>query len=82
MRISTLPIAQQYTCQLKIANVFEPMDSLPIIYGAQTRLTLSGAVHLDMPSQVVVTCGSDAPAKLLKVRFNALHVDRMNSIAQ
>ncbi len=46
----TLPIAQQYTCQLKVANLTGPVDSLPIIYGLQARLNLGGAVHLSTPA--------------------------------
>jgi hypothetical protein len=74
----TLPIAQQYTCQIKVANQPDPVDSLPIIYGVQARLNLGGAVHLYTPAQVTLSCGADAPARLLKVRLTALHVDRIN----
>ena len=62
----TLPIGQQYTCQLKVANQTEPVDSLPILYALQTRVSLGGAVHLFSPTQVTLSCGSDAPARLLK----------------
>jgi hypothetical protein len=75
---ATLPIGQQYTCQLKVANQTDPVDSLPFIYGLQTRLSLGGAVHLYTPAQVTLSCGSDAPARLLKARLNALHVDHIN----
>jgi hypothetical protein len=74
----TLPIAQQYTCQLKVANVPDPVDALPIIYGVQTRLSLGGALHLYTPAQVTLSCGSDAPSNVLRARLNALHVDRID----
>lgn len=74
----TLPIAQQYTCQLKMANQTDPVDSLPIIYGLQTRLSLSGVVRVGSPAPLVLSCGSDGPARLLKGRLNVLHVDQIN----
>ena len=76
---TTLPIGQQYTCQLKVANQTDPVDSLPIIYGVQTRLNLGGAVHLYAPAQVTLSCGSDSPARLLKARLTALQVDHINT---
>jgi hypothetical protein len=75
---ATLPIGQQYTCQLKVANQTDPVDSLPVIYGVQTRLHLAGVVHLYSAALVTLSCGSDAPARLLKGRLHALHVDRIN----
>jgi hypothetical protein len=74
----TLPIGQQYTCQLKVATQTDPIDSLPILYAGQTRLNLGGGVHLYMPAMVTLSCGADAPARLLKARLNALHVDQIN----
>jgi hypothetical protein len=76
---NTIPIAQQYTCQLKVADTVEPIDYTPIIYGLQTRLSLSGTVHIYVPTQVTVSCGSDAPARVLKGRLTALQVDHITA---
>ena len=73
----TLPTAQQYTCELTVANEVDPVDDLPIIYAVQTRLSLSSVVHIYIPSKVTVSCGSDAPAIVLKARLTALHIDRI-----
>jgi hypothetical protein len=75
---STLPIGQQYTCQLTAPIQTDPIDSLPIIYGLQTRLSLSGTVRLQSPTLLTLSCGSDAPARLLKARITVLHVDQIN----
>jgi hypothetical protein len=74
----TLPTAQQYTCELTVANQVEPVDDLPIMYALQTRLTLSAAVHLYIPSKVTLSCGSDATALVLKARLTALRIDRID----
>src|SRR5262249_30516974 len=55
---ATLPIGQQYTCQLRVANQTDPVDSLPILYGMQTRLHLSGALHFYSTAQLTLSCGS------------------------
>jgi hypothetical protein len=74
----TLPTAQQYTCELTVANQVDPVDDLPIMYALQTRLSLNTAVHLYIPSKVTVSCGSDAPALVLKARLTALRIDHID----
>jgi hypothetical protein len=61
----------------------DPVDSLPIIYGVQTRLNAAAAVHLYTPAQVTLSCGSDAPARKMDVRLIAATAgDLENAIEQ
>lgn len=74
---STLITGQQFTCEVRVANQVDAIDTVPETYAVQTRLSLGGPVHIDGPTQVTLSCGSDAPARLLKVRLNALRVDHI-----
>jgi hypothetical protein len=46
-----------------MATQNDPVDSLPIIYGIQTRLQLGGVAHLDTPDQLTLNCKAPPRAK-------------------
>lgn len=73
----TLPVAQQYTCELK--SYGEVLDVTPAVYGAQIRLHLQGMLHSYSSAPVMLSCGSDAPAHFLKGRVSVVRVDTLSS---
>jgi hypothetical protein len=76
----TLAIGQHYTCQLQVAGRTDLIDSTPVEAGSAIRLPLTGLVHLDIPSQIVLSCGADAPAQFIKGKIHALRVDVLNPL--
>jgi hypothetical protein len=76
----TLPIGQQFTCQLKDYRN-EVIDSSPIVIaGGQVRLVMQGVVHMYFAAPLTLYCGSDAAARLVRAHFIVTQVDRLNPV--
>jgi hypothetical protein len=76
---ATLPIGQQFTCQMATLPGLTPIDNTPIVYAAgRTRLVLMGTATYNAPFSILVSCGSDVAASVLHTQVLATQVEHVN----